>query len=252
MINIVTICHIDVTLDMIGYIYIIWNKLDAIHSNCIHKLHINGSSGYSLDQSKLIAYSLNKNITIVFSIVNYYEFFSNVHKMDRFYPIINKIQDFGYNCMDVILSITDALSSICYHKLHTIGSCGCELNKNGTIQYTPDDTITTMITIIKYDKFATSTIHDHSLILLDNKQSRQFQGSYICNQCNHYNYTSNCPYGDNGNNFDYNGYRKCYGNSQIGYKRNNFCKVNKSRNTWCIPTRNKTIAIIIITIINSA
>ena len=33
---------------------------------------------------------------------------------------------------------------------------------------------------------------------------------------------------------------------QLDTKRNNLCKDNKSRNTWCIPTRNKTIAIIML------
>ena len=48
-INIVGVYHIDVVLDTINYIYTIWVIVDAIHSNCIHKLHVNGIIDYNLD-----------------------------------------------------------------------------------------------------------------------------------------------------------------------------------------------------------
>ena len=130
--------------------------MDAIHTSCIHKLHISGSSGCNLDPNKIFLYSLNTNITTVFSIVSYYNFVSIAHKIDQFYQIDNKIQNFEYNsCMDMILSIIDSLCNISCHKLRTNGSDGCELNKKLIIQYTFDDCVAAMITILKYDQLGT-------------------------------------------------------------------------------------------------
>ena len=103
-----------------------------------------------------MVYALNKNIIAVFIIVNYHKFVSNVYKIDQFYQIDNKIQNFGYNSyMGMILSIIDSLHSTSRHKLHANGSDCCKLNENGTIQYTLNDSITAMITIIKHDKIVT-------------------------------------------------------------------------------------------------
>ena len=149
-INIVIACHIGVIFDMIRCISIIWIRIDEIHRNCIHKLYISVNVGYNLDQNKAIGCSLNNNITIMFLIVN-------VHKINKFYQIVDKIQNFQYNgCIDMPLTKTDALYSIFCHKLHTNSSDSCELHKNGIMQYTLHDSMTTMFTTIKYDKIATN------------------------------------------------------------------------------------------------
>ena len=119
-----------------------WIIMDGIHTGCVHKSH----------QNKIVVYLLNTNMLVVFSIVNYNKCVSIVPKIDEFYQIDNKIQNFGYNsCMDIILSVIDSLCNISCHKLHTNGSDGCELNKNSIVQYTLDDAIAAMNTITKMD-----------------------------------------------------------------------------------------------------
>ena len=49
LINIVGVYYISNIFDTIGYTYTIWVIVDAIRSNCIHKLYINGRVGFNLD-----------------------------------------------------------------------------------------------------------------------------------------------------------------------------------------------------------
>ena len=64
-INIVSVYHIGVVLDTIGYIYTIWVILDAIHSNCIHKFHTNGIIDNNLDAIDPITLEINVTGSIV-------------------------------------------------------------------------------------------------------------------------------------------------------------------------------------------
>ena len=154
--NIVTVYHTAGIFDIVGYIYIILIIVDAINSNCIDKLPINSSAGYNLDQNSIVGYTLNQNSTIMFVIVNYYKFVSNVHKMDQFRQIINKVHNLQYNgYVGVILSLVDALPSITCQKLNTNGA-GYELYRNIIIQYTSIKSITTMLISIQSDKFCTN------------------------------------------------------------------------------------------------
>ena len=157
-INIITVYHIGVIFDTIGYFYTSWVIVNAIHSNCNHKLHIiiNGRYSYTLDQNKTIRFTLNKNITIVFMIVNYCKSISYVHKMCQLYQIGNKIQNFKYNCyIGMILNMIDKLPTNFGYKAHTNGSDGYELKNNSIIQYTLVENKNTTLTIINYDQFVT-------------------------------------------------------------------------------------------------
>ena len=59
----------------------------------------------------------------------------------------------------MILIKTDGLHGISCHKSHTNNSDGCELNKNGIIQYTLYDSMTTIFRTIKYDKYPTTYVN---------------------------------------------------------------------------------------------
>ena len=167
--NIVTVCHTCISCNIVGYIYIIGIILDAIHSNCIHKLYIHDSGGYKSDQNRIIGDTLNKNSTIMFVIVHYYKLVSNVHKMDQLRQMVNEIHNLQCNCyMGVILSLVDALHSISRHKLNTNGSDGYELNRNRIIQYTLIESISTMFTSIQNDKFCTNIYKMNHFNQIDN------------------------------------------------------------------------------------
>ena len=66
LINIVGIYHISVIFDIIGYTYTILVIVEAIHSDYIHTLYINGSGGFNLDATDPITLEID-----VYGIIDY-------------------------------------------------------------------------------------------------------------------------------------------------------------------------------------
>ena len=119
-------------------------------------LQINGIGGNNLNQNKIIWFTLNKNITVVFMIASGYKFIPNVYKMHQLYQIDNKVQNFrSSRHMGMILGIIDALSRISDYEPHTYSSDCYELKQNEIIPYTLDESMSTMFATVNYDEFAT-------------------------------------------------------------------------------------------------
>ena len=82
-INIRSVYRIGIVVDTIGYIYTIWVIVDAIHSNCIHKLHINSIIDYNLDGIDPITLEID-----VYGIIDY--------NLDAIDPITLEIESIRY------------------------------------------------------------------------------------------------------------------------------------------------------------
>lgn len=117
-ISIAITCHIGFISNTIGYIYIIWIIMDAIHINYIHKSYINGSDGCELNKNGSIQYTLNGSITTMIKIEKYDTFDTNISKMNQFC----QIDDVMHN-LNLIITIIKVIDTIAYQIEILIAIC---------------------------------------------------------------------------------------------------------------------------------
>ena len=104
--------HNSYVFHTIGYIYITWIKVDAMHRNLTQELHGSTSGSYKLKSNIIIQYILNKTVVIVIMITPYCTITLNVDQ------IVNKIHN-----SNLIITMIDLIDIITYQMGILVAIC---------------------------------------------------------------------------------------------------------------------------------